>query len=138
MNLFEQLRPWLSTIRSRSDNATVDLKFDSTGLTQTSKSGNQIRLNWDEITSVYAYKRDCFTVDQIRLLIANDDMRLYVEVTEDDSCFHGLISNLPCYLPGCPSIDHWFMSVALPPFETRWTTVYCREAVSEGSLRNGI
>jgi hypothetical protein len=85
-----------------------------------------LRLTWERIDAVYAYKRDCLTVDQIRILLGNDDQRTWMEVSEDDIGFKVLITELARRLPGCPSIFEWWEKVALPPFETQWTEVYRR------------
>ena len=111
------------------------LRCDEFALTQTSgvdANEQRVRLAWEQITSVYAYKRDCATMDQIRLIIGNDELKLWIEASEDDVGFGEVVSQLPHHLLGCPSIDNWLQTVALPPFETQWTTLYRREARSEG------
>jgi len=103
------------------------LQCDESGVTQTSISGDGIRLTWDQIAAVYAYKRDCFTMDQIRLIIGNDELEIWIEIAEDDAGYADLVSYLPRHLPGCPSVESWLQSVALPSFETQWTKIYRRE-----------
>ena len=50
-----------------------------------------VRLTWDQITAVYAYKRDCVTLDQIRLVFGDDNRRMWMEVSEDDSGYRQLV-----------------------------------------------
>jgi hypothetical protein len=80
------------------------------------------------VTDVYAFKRDCFTVDQICLLVGNPELDQWIQVNEDDGGYSQFIAELPVHLVGCPSPDEWWKSVALPPFETQWTQIYHRSA----------
>ena len=135
ISLPTQLRSWWSSVKARSERRPVLLRCDEFALTQTSgvdANEQRVRLAWEQITSVYAYKRDCVTMDQIRLIIGNDELKLWIEASEDDVGFGEVVSQLPHHLLGCPSIDNWLQTVALPPFETQWTTLYRREARSEG------
>jgi hypothetical protein len=86
-----------------------------------------LRLTWDQVGAVYAYKRDCWAVDQIRLVLGDGDHRIWMEVTEDDVGFDELIAELARRLPGCPTVSEWWEKVAFPAFETQWTEVYRRE-----------
>jgi hypothetical protein len=100
---------------------------DESSFTQTSHDGNRVRLAWGQITAVHVYKRDCVTTDQIRLILVNDDLTVWIEVTEDDTGYAELTAELPRRLPGCPSLDQWLQNIVLPPFETQWATLYRRE-----------
>ena len=123
------LRTWWSKVRLRPKRKPLLSLCDRLGLTQASGNGETIvRLAWEEITVVYAYKRDCLTTDQIRLIIGNDESKLWIEVSEDEACYGELVAALPIRLPGCPPIDSWFSAVALPPFKTQWTALYKRES----------
>ena len=103
-----------------------EIQCDESGVTlvlvSTTTAEPQTRLAWEEINAVFAYKRDCFSVDQIRLILG--DERNWVEVTEDDIGFKVLIRELPRRIPGFPSVDDWWDRVAQPPFETQWTELY--------------
>ena len=76
---------------------------------------------------MYAFKRDCFTVDQICLLVGNPELDQWIQVNEDDDGYSQLIAELPVHLDGFvhPQVE-WWQSVALPPFETQWTQIYHR------------
>ncbi len=83
------------------------------------------------MTSVIAYKRDCLSVDQIRLLIEGTNDNRCVEVTEDDDGYKRLIEEMPVRLRGFPLPNEWWEKVALPPFELCRTQLYTREAGDE-------
>jgi hypothetical protein len=131
MSLPSQVREWWTSVKARSARTPAQLRWDETGLTQiwgTDASERQVRLAWEQITEGFAYKRDCFTVDQIRLVLGNDELRLWIEVAEDDPCYKELLSELPSRLLGFPSVDSWWETVAFPAFETKWTKLYARDA----------
>lgn len=84
---------------------------------------------WTDVTSILAYKRDCFTVDQIRMYINLND-NTATELTEDMQGWEGLLKKLPEYLPGCKQADEWWAAVAFPAFDANVTTLYKREKQS--------
>ncbi|HEY1203882.1 MAG: hypothetical protein ABSH46_17630 [Bryobacteraceae bacterium] len=88
------------------------------------------RLLWSEVATVYAYKVDCFAVDQIRVALSDSTGRVRVLVCEDYAGYEELIRALPRYLPGCLAPEEWFQRVAFPAFETKWTALYRRSADS--------
>jgi len=88
---------------------------------------HRVHLSWDQVTAVYAFKRDCFSVDQIRLIVSNESLRVWIEMTEDEIGYEEMISQLPRHLMGFPSADDWWRPVALPPFKTNWTPLYRRD-----------
>jgi len=96
----------------------------------TGPAGNEppLQLRWEQINAVFAYKRDCYTVDQLRLILGNDLELTWMEVTEDDVGFKVLIVELARRLPGFPTVYDWWDNVAHPPFETQWTELYRRTA----------
>jgi len=114
--------------------ATFRVECDESGITQISEKRGQsyrVQLEWEQITDVFAFKRDCYTVDQIRIVVGNSDLKEWVEVTEDDEGYGALIVQLPLYLAGCPTPDSWFQRVALPPFETQWTHIFQKAAATD-------
>jgi hypothetical protein len=91
------------------------IHYDEHGISQISKSDEQegsVRILWTEITDVVAFKKDCFTVDQIRILIGSQNQKKWIEITEDDQGFENLID----HLPGCLSTGYWMEEVMFPPF----------------------
>jgi hypothetical protein len=79
---------------------------------------------WNEVVSVFAFKRDIYSYDLIRF--AFETAEGCVEVGEDMEGWRTLIDTLPDYLPGILAERDWFEKVALPPFATNWTTLFTR------------
>lgn len=86
----------------------------------------QERLCWDEIAAVFAYKRDCYTVDQIHIALSDVNDRIRIDVSEDDGGYRVLVDELPRHLSGCLTQDEWFLRVAVPAFQLQWTELYRR------------
>ena len=132
MRTLNAIRSWFSNVRQQA--AKYSVRCDETGLTQIVQRGGSTEtflLTWNEVTSVIAYKRDCFSVDQIRLLIEGTNDNRCVEVTEEDDGYKRLIEEMPVRLRGFPLPSEWWEKVALPPFELCWTQLYTREAGDE-------
>ena len=124
-----KIRNWLSNFRKEP--ARYSVHCDETGVTQTVKSVDNteiIQFAWSQVKNVFAYKRDCLAVDQIRLLIEVSNINGGVEVREDDEGYKQLIEQLPKRLDGFPTQDEWWQRVAHPAFETRWTLLYNRKS----------
>jgi hypothetical protein len=80
---------------------------------------------WGEITTVLAYKRDCFSVDLICLAVG--DASTVVEINEEDAGWEAFIRAMEKNLPGSLPFDAWWPAVAQPPFATHRMTVYSKE-----------
>jgi hypothetical protein len=127
MSMLDEIRERLGNLRQAS--AKYSVHCDETGLTQIAQKGDTTQARhmvWDEVTMVFAYKRDCFAVDQIRVVVAANRTD-WIEVTEDDEGYKCLIEQMPARIAGCPALDEWWDRVALPPFETQWTQIYTRQ-----------
>jgi hypothetical protein len=113
--------------RSRSPSA----EFDSQGIRATWpgrwrwQKPNVQRLQWAATRQVFAYKKDCYSVDQIRLEFLADGQESLV-VTESVACWRELVSHLPTLLPNLSAYDTWFRKVGTPPFEMNLTRLYER------------
>ena len=129
------LRSRINGIRQARAKPIAFVQWDANGLNLTVQKGGRelqnLRLAWDRVTGVFAYKRDCFTIDQICLAIGSDELEQWIEVTEDDAGYKKLLEQLPTHLAGFPTRDEWWQSVALPPFKTQRTQLYGRKT-SEG------
>ena len=112
-------------LQSRGRNQVTALKWDERGLVQI-VDGEELRLEWTQIASIDAYKRDCFAVDQIRLLLGDSNALVLMEVSEEDQGYEEFVKTLPHNLPGCLSLEEWFSNVAFPPFENCRMTIYAR------------
>ena len=106
----------------RSDVAGMELIVEEVGCDPRS-----YQLGWDRVTRVFAYKRDCFAIDQICLAIGSDDLEQWIEIAEDDGGFEEILEQLPIRLAGFPVRDEWWQRVALPPFRTQRTELYRRK-----------
>lgn len=82
-----------------------------------------VSFQWSEITRVFAFKRDCYVVDSIHMLLELNTSQ-QVEIFEEMAGWQDFVTALPNYVPGAPAIQEWFTSVAFPPFETCWTQLY--------------
>jgi hypothetical protein len=84
-----------------------------------------LTFNWSDVTKVVAFKRDCFTVDNIRLAFEIDG-ELVVEIHEDMPGWTELLDALHGHLSGALPLEAWWAKVAFPPFELCLTTLYTR------------
>ena len=128
MSVLNEVRNWLSTVRSQP--ARYSVRWDECGNTYAEQRGEDsetTRITWRQVTDVFAYKRDCFAYDQICLLVEASDIDRRIEVREDDEGYEGLIQQLPLRLDGAPTLDEWWNTVVLPPFETQWKRLYSRQ-----------
>jgi hypothetical protein len=90
-----------------------------------------MRLLWPDVMSVYVFKRDCLTIDQIRMSIQTNH-NTSVELTEHMSGWDELLKKLPEYLPGAETEASWWAAVAFPPFEPNLKLIYQR--ANEGAV----
>lgn len=108
---------WWLWVQLPRDKARRVMECDESGVTQTTRSAtgeDRVRLTWEQITSVNACKQECGTVDQITVVIGDDNQRLWMEVSEDDSGYRELVVTLPRHLPGCPSSDEMVAERRIP------------------------
>lgn len=126
MEFTDRIRSWLksSQMRRRPSSATVRCDELSIVLITHSEEETRAELRWDEVNAVYAYKRDCLTMDQICLVLGNEQRGVWIEVREGDEGFKAFLKDLPEKLQGFPAESEWLQKVALPPFETRWAVLY--------------
>jgi hypothetical protein len=115
---------WLSQLgtrlQRRSNPVSFQTKCDERGITQITDSSS-VHIAWQDITDIVAYKKDCFTVDQVRLEIRSKEHN--VLCTEDDQNLTELTSAIATYLPNIK--PDWYLVVALSPaFEPTFTRIY--------------
>ena len=127
MGCVKQIRDWAASFKKKP--AVYSVQFDEVGITQTVKredSVEEVRLPWDDVVEIYAYKLDLYAVDQICWVIKAGEFG--IEVREDDRGYEKLIAHMESNIPGFPGQHQWFEQVALPPFETNWTKIFSRES----------
>jgi hypothetical protein len=84
-------------------------------------------MKWRDVNWAVAHKKDCYTVDQIRIeFLIDEDGKSGVLVTESMEGWEALIDALPTYLPGTLSKADWWDAVVKPAFATNWTILYTR------------
>ena len=128
MRMLNEIRDWLSN--ARKQRAVYSVHCNETGLTQIVQQGDSAErtlIPWQDVRKVFAYKKDCFAVDQIRLVIEGADGNRRIEITEDDEGYKRLIEQMPIRIPGFPVGGESWEKAALAPFELRWTQIYTRE-----------
>ena len=124
--LFRLLAPRRSAARQPS--LEFAITFDSTGFVLADhrlNPGADLRLSWQEIGRIVAYKRDLFAYDRLCMFVARADGS-GIEVNEEMDGWKALCEALPQVLPGCKSFDDWFQAVAFPAFATNKTELYVR------------
>ena len=57
------------------------IQCDLTGITKVWAVGESEQIAWDQITAAFVYKRDCLATDQIRLVLGDQDLCKWLEVT---------------------------------------------------------
>ncbi len=126
MSIVERIRNWYSN--RRKEPATFSIQCDEAGITQAvnRQDGDEvIRLAWDRVINVFAYKLDLYANDEICFVVESTDLR--IEVRESDEGYKNLIARMQSNIPGFPPESQWWETVALPPFATNWTQIYSRE-----------
>ncbi|MEZ5363742.1 MAG: hypothetical protein R2748_15710 [Bryobacterales bacterium] len=97
--------------------------------------GEPAQIPWNQIERVTAVKRDCYTVDSIRLLIG----------LKGGSALRGLRGGPGMAgparataerLPGCLSFEEWFFDVAFPAFEANAKQIYPPQQDAAGGERS--
>jgi hypothetical protein len=128
MGLVSAYQRWKSSFLPENRNVVWSVRTDESGfmLVRRSDAGEECTtFRWKDIIRVHGYKRDCFTVDQIRLVFTFDGGSA-IEITEDDEGYKELLLELPKRLYGFPTQQEWWEKVAQPPFATNWIRLFQR------------
>ena len=124
--MVKQIRDLYSKLRKVPANYSI--RCDESGIYQTVKRDGVdevIRLAWDQVANVFAYKRDLYSVDQLCFVIESADFR--IEVREGDEGYESLVAQMQNSIPGFPAQEQWWETLASPPFAPNWTKIYSRE-----------
>jgi hypothetical protein len=100
-----------------------DFEYTDVGFSFINKEKKIVSWHWADIESIFAYKNDLFTVDQLCLDIFNKSDG-YVTLTEDVPGWAYFIEKLKAIFPGIDKEFDW--KIVLPPFATNLTLVYDR------------
>jgi len=94
--------------------------FDETGVTQATDR-TAIHIGWNQVTEIYGYKKDCFSVDQLRIEILAPGKNILC--VEDEQSFAEAEKLIALHLPD--SLPDWHQKlVSSPAFELTWTQIY--------------
>ena len=74
----------------------------------------EVRLNWNWIDEIYAYKTDLFTTDLICLAIICGTQKQAIEIHEEMHGYYDARPYFTAHLPGYS--ESWFSEVAFPAF----------------------
>ena len=131
--VFSLIYRWQIRKRSRALMRSREIISTSDGLELHALGKLNWSLRWEDVTGVVAYKRDCYSVDQVcvgfRIL---DDNEHYFVIDEDQLGYRSILNDLDDRTDGAWS--NKFNEVILPPFKTCWTEIWV--ATGTPSLRN--
>jgi hypothetical protein len=134
--MLERVHSFISSLRSRrTSRGQMRVSLQETGFQLHStdqREHSPTCLKWQEITTVLAYKRDCFAIDLVCLAIA--DSVTVLEINEQDAGWEEFIRAVENNLPGSVPLATWWPAVAQPPFAPNQTTVYRKEQPSGNRL----
>jgi hypothetical protein len=104
------------------------VEFDDSGfrLIQDGKVLHEI--SWTDIDEIFGFKRDCLIYDVICLGFRIDETDQIVEVAED---FPGFDQFLEALEQRFSLKSNWWRKVAVPAFETNWTTMWKKPIADE-------
>jgi hypothetical protein len=87
---------------------------------------------WEEVTRIFVFKRDAFTVDLICMAFELNGAQT-IEINENMDGWKELADAVPVYLPGTLTHNDWFQKVAFPAFALCWTQIYTRTTETRSS-----
>ncbi|GAB4140070.1 MAG: hypothetical protein Tsb009_09290 [Planctomycetaceae bacterium] len=97
------------------------ITFDDDGFSVERKSADSVRMKWDEVREIQAYKADLFSYDLICwVFLGKDDV--WVEVNEEMVGFAKLEKHIEKRFEF--EDRDWFHKVAFPAFETNLMTLW--------------
>jgi len=99
--------------------------YDATGFSVGVPGQQSVRVEWQHVVEIFAFKYDLWSYDKIVLGfgLAGDDEKI-VEVSEEADGYSGLIAELESRFPGIRT--DWVSEVALPAFAENRTTLWDR------------
>ena len=104
------------------------ISHDRDGLTLALHPSGEVvgRLAWSDVRRATAFKRDLVTTDLacIEFELASQSF----EINEEIPGWQSVVDLLDQYLPGALPYAEWWPEVLKPPFETRKTPIFDRNA----------
>ena len=100
----------------------LTFEVDNDGLTLRKGTSKAVRMRWEEIREIRAFKVDRYAYDSIYLAVESSAKDAPFVVSEEHYQFNELVAAFEARLP---TFDReWFKRVAWPAFETCETVLY--------------
>ena len=115
---------WLRLKTKRIPELPGKITGNAMGVEFISEAGKVTSILWSDVEKIYAYKKDCFASDQIRIEIYSVNPEADILITEDTLGFAEFQKELSRRFPSI-SAD-WFGKIIQPPFATNLTLFYER------------
>ena len=130
---FERSYTRFQSYREGRRDTLYTLTYDSVGaqlswLTLENDRG-QSSFSWEEVQSIFVYKRDLFVVDKVCAVFVLSSTETF-EVDEEMVGWRPLIEHLPVQLPGTRPFADWWYEVVMPPFAPNTRFIYERSTPS--------
>lgn len=96
-----------------------------------------LRVNWNEVLRIVAYKLDLLTTDCIAVAfdVGNDRA---VEIHEEMDGFCDVMVAASQQFEGCRKVEEWLFQIAQPPFATNLKELYVRPVGTSVETSAGI
>jgi len=128
----DRFRAWITRkFNLRVSVRDASIALDETGFTILAFGQPYVRIEWARVVSIYAFKRDCWIYDTIRLEFNFDD-GMACEIDEDMDGYKAVVDELERRFGVAQ--ECWWSKVALPPFETNLTCLWSRDPQEQSSL----
>jgi len=123
--MLERIKQWfrlgLHRWSHRHDRTDPDISMDSECFWYRTSEGVLRRFYWSEILEIRAFKRDLFTVDQVRFTFLMNGQ--WADVWEEQPGFTELVTQLETRFP---SVVGWESKIMHPAFARNETVLYKR------------
>lgn len=107
----------------------ASLRRDREGFCVQAKNGQPVRIAWEEVVEVRAYKMDLINRDLVCLSLStgkNGIPSRSIQLHEEMPGWYTMLEELAVNLPGCRA--DWWAEVAYPAFATNERVIYRKEA----------
>ena len=101
---------------------TREVAWDDAGFEVREHGRVLVRVQWQDIREIFAYKEDRFTVDDICLGFRAREDDIFYMVSEDFVGYRPFLTHLEQRFSGIRT--DWFSEVAFPAFEPNRTTLW--------------
>ncbi|MFG0304582.1 MAG: hypothetical protein ACF8Q5_00035 [Phycisphaerales bacterium JB040] len=99
------------------------VQADEFGMHSKRSSGEALHLLWRDVVLVRGYKRDLLTTDSVVIEFELPNA-VVIRSWEEDPAFREVVAAAERYLTGFPPYKVWYAVVVMPPFKTRFHTLW--------------